>query len=135
MNGPNDMSHTHSQASHAPHADSHGHGSVHVVPMKVLIATLLALLVLTVVTVGAAGHPILKTSGLGIWVAMGVATVKAGIVMLYFMHLRYDSKFNTFAIISAVLFVGLFIFMCYLDSGEYRPNVDKLEKTFKVKGP
>ncbi len=129
------MSHTHSHAHDPSHAGSHGHSGPHVVSMKVLIATLLALLVLTVITVGAAGHPFLKASGLGIWVAMAVATVKAGIVMLYFMHLRYDSKFNTFAIISAILFVALFIFMCYLDTAEYKPDVDTLEKTFKVKGP
>ncbi len=46
-----------------------------------------ALIGLTVLTVWAAGHP------WGSWntaVAMGIATLKAGLVMSIFMHLKYE---------------------------------------------
>ena len=98
----------------------------HVVPFSVLFWTFAFLIVMTVITVTAAGVPAFKP--FAIWVAMAVAVFKAMAVMLWFMHLRYDTGFNSIAIVCAILFVFLFIFMCYLDTAEYRADVDPLAK-------
>ena len=55
---------------------------------------------------------------------MGIATVKATLVALYFMHLRYDKGFHTIVIIGALLFVGLFVSLTLLDRVQYQPEID-----------
>jgi len=49
--------------------------------------------------------------------------VKAALVALYFMHLRYDSPFNTLLLVSALAFVTLFLGLTMLDTKEYQPEV------------
>ena len=65
-------------------------------------------------------------------VAMIIATIKAALVMGYFMHLVWDSKFNVFAFLSSFLFVLLFLSMALLDRGEYRPTIDRFEADQKT---
>jgi len=97
--------------------NSHPH-SGHVVPVGVLLAVFFALTVLTVVTVAA------TWVDLGEWnlaIAMVIATVKAALVALYFMHLRYDHPFNALILVTALAFLGLFISVTLLDTVEYQP--------------
>jgi cytochrome c oxidase subunit 4 len=56
-----------------------------------------------------------------IWIALAIAFVKASIVALYFMHLRWDSPFNGIVIIAAFFFVALFIGISMLDTHTYHP--------------
>jgi cytochrome c oxidase subunit IV len=93
---------------------------VHVVPFKVLFAVFAALIVLTVVTVSATQFD------LGSWnliLAMAIATVKASLVVLFFMHLRYDSPFNALIFIAALVFVALFLSLTLLDTLQYQPDI------------
>ena len=76
------MSH-HNHSSH--HGDSHELG--HIVPFKIYIGVFVSLLVLTVLTVW------ISHFQFGAWnivVAMVVASVKAMLVALFFMHLKYE---------------------------------------------
>jgi len=70
--------------------DSHGaHGAHHILPLGVYWAVFTALVVGTIVTVWSA------TIDLGAWnvvVALIIASVKALLVILYFMHVKYSSK-------------------------------------------
>lgn len=98
----------------------------HGVTLPILGATLLALLVLTVITVGVTWFPWLDFGPrINLWVALIIATVKASLVALYFMHLRYDKPFNAVVLISALFFVILFIGAALQDSAEYRANIDE----------
>lgn len=63
--------------------------NTHVVPMKIYIGIFLALLVGTGVTVAAA---YVDMGPLNTVVALSIAVVKALLVILYFMHVRYSSK-------------------------------------------
>jgi len=111
---------TDTTAHHDDHADH-----VHVVSMKVLITIFVALLILTVLTVGAswaARNGVLDLGSANIIVALAIALVKAALVALYFMHLRWDSLFNGVVLISAMVFVMLFIAVALLDSDEYDPT-------------
>jgi cytochrome c oxidase subunit 4 len=112
--------------SHAntPPAASHGHdghveGEVHVhaVPPWLLLTVFGVLLVLTVLTVAVTK---INLGAANIWVAMGIAVVKAAVVALYFMHLRWDSMFNSIILISSLVFVGIFISATIHDSKEYK---------------
>lgn len=113
----------HDQA-HAPTetVDAKSEYHAHVVSMPVLIATFAALLILTVLTVAATWIN-LGTAG-NISLALFIALVKASLVGLYFMHLRYDSVFNGLILIGALLFVVIFIAISIIDTAEYQPAVD-----------
>jgi cytochrome c oxidase subunit 4 len=56
-------------------------------------------------------------------IAMIVATMKAGLVATFFMHLRYDKLFNTLTFLAAFLFLAIFILLTYDDIGR-RGEVD-----------
>jgi cytochrome c oxidase subunit 4 len=94
---------------------------VHVMPVRVLAAVWIALMVLTVLTVAVTVVDFGDT--LNLWVALGIATVKASLVALYFMHLRYDHPFNSLILITALLFVILFIGITMMDSEAYQPTL------------
>ena len=97
----------------------------HVASAKMLLGIFASLIVLTVVTVKAAG---IGLGAVDLWVAMGIATVKATLVGLYFMHLRYDKPFNTIIFLSAFVFVGIFIGFTMMDSHQYKHDVIWEEK-------
>lgn len=90
----------------------------HIMPGKVLLGVWGALVVLTVVTVGAT-H--VQLGSMGLWVALGIATTKATLVALYFMHLRYDRPINGIIFLSTLLFAALFIGLALTDSQSYQP--------------
>ncbi|HYO07929.1 MAG TPA: cytochrome C oxidase subunit IV family protein [Tepidisphaeraceae bacterium] len=106
-------------------ADGHDHvdeheAHVHLVPIWLLVTIFAALLVLTGVTVGVTAFDFGRTAN--VWVALGIAVVKATLVALYFMHLRWDSPFNGLVCAAAMFFVALFIGIVVLDTKEYMVN-------------
>jgi len=103
--------------AHASH-DSQGVG--HVVPFWVLHGVWIALLFLTYITVTAT-H--VDFGSFNLWLSMGIATVKASLVVLYFMHLRYDHPFHGIVFVTALLFVMLFVVIVLLDTQEYQPQL------------
>jgi len=82
--------------------------SVHVVPLRVYLAVFAALLVGTAVTVLVAYQDL---GPLNTVVALAIAGVKALLVALYFMHLRWASRltwlFAAAGIVWLVLMLGL----------------------------
>jgi cytochrome c oxidase subunit 4 len=82
--------------------------SGHVTPIKVYIGIFLTLMVLTTVTVFVA------YINLGEWnkiVALAIATFKATLVVLYFMHVRYSSRLTQVIVVSG--FLWLFIMIAF----------------------
>lgn len=111
-------------SGHAPsHAASHGVG--HIVSPKILIANAVALLILTVITVAAANisFEALEMPELHIIVALGIALVKAALVCLFFMHLRWDRPFNAFILVTSMALVLLFITFAMTDTNQYAPDI------------
>lgn len=128
----------HQHPTHNPfEPDEHPeHGVGHVVHPKVLIATGAGLLVLTVVTVAAAKIDFaqLDLRELNIFVALAIAVLKASLVCLFFMHLRWDRPFNGFVLITSLALVALFIWFAMTDSHEYQPEiVQKVSDPIKAK--
>lgn len=116
-------SHAHEGSAHDGEPPSeHGHGMSHVLPLRVLIGTWAVLMVLTVATV-------LVTridfgGNLNLLIAMVIATIKATLVVLYFMHLRYDNMFHAVMFISALLLALLFVSFTLMDSTQYQSDVN-----------
>jgi cytochrome c oxidase subunit 4 len=104
------------------HSESGGHHGVgHIVPVKILAATGIALLILTAITVWVAS---IDLGNINIWVALFVAAAKGSLVALFFMHLRYDRPFNGIILVVSLAFVALFISFALTDTREYAPDVD-----------
>lgn len=98
-----------------------GHHEPHAVPVKVLLCVFAALMLLTFITVAVTQ---IDLGAMNIWLAMLIAVVKAGLVAMYFMHLRYDSPFNGIVLISALFFVAIFIGIALLDTQHYQPDFE-----------
>jgi len=81
---------------------------------KIYAAVLGALLILTFITVGAS--KIQFGSGMvNVVIALTIATVKASLVGLFFMHLIHDKAMNAIILVSSFIFLGVFIGFCYTD--------------------
>lgn len=127
------MAHEHAHPADTSHAQgaTHGyghegeHGVGHIVSPKILFATGAALLVLTVITVMAAKIDFsqLDLNELNIFVALAIAVVKASLVCMFFMHLRWDRPFNAFVLVASLSLVALFIGFAMTDTSEYKPDV------------
>ncbi len=102
------------------HAQEHSGEVGHVVPMGILVGVWLALMVLTYVTVVATK---IDLGELNLWLAMLIAVIKASLVVLYFMHLRYDKPLNSLVFVGGLVFVALFLGIALTDSAEYQPDV------------
>ena len=97
---------------------THGH---HISSVRQLIGIFIALLALTGITV-AAGE--LDFGEFDVWVALGIAGVKAFLVAAYYMHLRYDNALHPALLVFSVLIVVLFLGVSLSDVLQLLPEVE-----------
>ena len=90
------------------HTESHSH---HGGP-KIYTANLFALMFLTVITVAAASF---NFGSANVVIALAIASVKAILVGLFFMHLIWDKPVNAIILVAAFLFLGVFVMFDFLD--------------------
>ena len=86
----------------------------HITPFNVYIKVAAALFALTFMTVGAhaIGEHLQPFTTL---IAFTIAAVKAGLVILFFMHLKYESKINRVVFTSGFIFLLILFGICALD--------------------
>jgi cytochrome c oxidase subunit IV len=124
---PNDHSHPAPSPPQSGDEPSHLHHTeiAHVMPVRLLWLVWGSLMFLTIVTVAVTSIDL--GSRVNLMVAMGIATIKAGLVATYFMHLRWDRPFHTLVFVGSLLFVSLFISMTLLDKSEYEADIDEMD--------
>lgn len=93
---------------------------VHVASVRLLVAVWIALMIGTWLTVAASN---VDLGWLNIWIGLAIATGKAALVALYYMHLRWDRPFNAFVFLGAFLFLFLFIGIAMMDTAHYQPQI------------
>jgi cytochrome c oxidase subunit 4 len=98
----------------------------HVVEARVLLTVFAVLVVLTAITVAVSYF---NFGPLNLIVALGIATVKAALVALWFMHLRYESGLHAFIFLVGVAFLGLFLIIAMFDAVQYQPNIQAFEQS------
>jgi cytochrome c oxidase subunit 4 len=98
--------------------DDHAHGLSHVASVRVLCATGGTLLMLTLVTVAATR--VNFGANINLAVALAIAVLKATLVILFFMHLKYDRLFHTVIFLSAICAASLFVGFTLMDTGQYQ---------------
>lgn len=110
----------------AEHAQPCEHAALaHVVSVRVLLAVFAALVLLTVLTLAATWVDL--GSG-NLCLALGIATLKAALVALYFMHLRYDHPFHALIFVTGLVFLTLFLALTLLDTLQYQPTLEALPR-------
>ena len=105
-----DTSHTHDES----------HEVGHVAPLRALVGTGIVLLILTWITVATAAVDLGEAN---IFIALGIAAIKASFVALFFMHLRWDRPFNGIVFCASIAFVALFLAFAITDSREYQVDL------------
>ena len=85
----------------------------HIMPVRTYLIVFALLMILLVITVSVS---FIDLGIVNVFVALGIATIKAGLIMLYFMHLRYSSKLIW--VFAGLGFFGLLI-MILIAMGDY----------------
>ncbi len=96
---------------------------------KVYTANLVGLLILTGLTVGAS-YVDMGSGSANVTVALAIASMKALLVALFFMHLRWDRRVNAIIAMTGFLFLGIFLGFDLLDANtrqDPRPHVDPVQ--------
>ena len=86
--------------------------NAHIFSYKTLFLVLLALLALTGVTVGASYIDLGK---LNVWVALGIASCKASLVLWIFMHMKYEGRTLVISFLSTICFLAIMIGFTFWD--------------------
>lgn len=85
----------------------------HVLPLSIYLGIGSLLIFLTAVTVYAASF---NFGEYNLLIAMIIATIKASLVAMYFMHLKYDNKLYLLLFLSAIVFLAIFIIITMFDT-------------------
>ncbi len=94
---------THNLDSHEPHK-----------AVRTYLITLSTLLLLTIITVGVAQFDFGEAN---VIVAIGIATIKAAVVCLFFMHLLHDKAINSIILGTALIMLAIFLMFSFMDKG------------------
>ncbi len=106
-------------SDHAAHAGHHGFA--HPAPIWQLLAVFFALVGLTILTVFQAT---LDLGNLELIISLIIATIKATLVILFFMHMIHDKPLNAIIFISSFVFVALFLFFTLMDAHAYKDSIE-----------
>lgn len=115
------------------------HKSSHIVPKKNYLIIGGVLLTLTAVTVAAS---FIDLGSINIVIALAIASVKAGLVALFFMHLYYDNKLYLIAFATSIFFLSVLISLTIADTMrrgeiyEYRATpINRVADMYNFLGP
>lgn len=119
-----------SNTSHQPHEHDHAHGST-----SLFIGVFAGLCVLTAISFAVGSSPLMDTPSVG-WVLMiAVSVCKALLVMIYFMHLKWEanwkyvltipaSAMSIFLILALVPDIGMRTFHYTAERWLYAPSAE-----------
>jgi cytochrome c oxidase subunit 4 len=88
------------------------HSDQHIQPYTRLLAVLAALLALTAATVAASR---IELGGLNIWMTILVASIKSSLVLLFFMHLKYEGRFIRTTFVVTICTLALLVGFLFWD--------------------
>ncbi|WP_027472475.1 cytochrome C oxidase subunit IV family protein [Saccharicrinis fermentans] len=88
------------------------HSESHIVPYKTYLYILAILLALTGITVGAA---YVEFGQLTIFVTLLLASIKSTLVLIYFMHLKFDNRIIQIIVPTIFILVTLVLIVTFLD--------------------
>lgn len=94
--------------------------SEHIVSPKIYAAIFSALIIGTTLTVWAAFQ---NFGPFNIVIALGIASLKATLVVLYFMHARYSPKRTQLVIVCAIFWLAIMLTLTLADYQTRQPRI------------
>lgn len=85
---------------------------MHIVSYGRLSAVLVVLLLLTGLTLAAS---YVDLGAFNVWIALGIASAKASLVLLFFMHIGKEGRFIVVSFLGTVLFLAIMIGFTFWD--------------------
>ena len=89
------------------HEDKH-----HIVPFRTFLIVLGALLVLTFISIAVTNY---ELGPFTVVAALLLASIKSVLVLVYFMHLKFDVKMFGILVAAVLILIGVVIFITFLD--------------------
>ncbi len=86
---------------------------IHITPLKTYLVIYFTLLLMTLITLVSVQFDF---GSFNIVLAMLIASFKATLVLLFFMHLLYDNKINLAFLLASVVFLAVFIVITAVDT-------------------
>ena len=86
--------------------------SVHVLPLRVYFGVFVCLMAFTAVTVAAA---FVNMGAMNNVIMLAIATIKATLVVLFFMHVRYNTRLIPVIIVSGLFFLAILFSLTFAD--------------------
>jgi len=84
----------------------------HIIGYRTLTAVWVVLLALTALTVWVSRH----TPGIGhVWGSLAIAAAKGGLVIAFFMHMRYEGRLLRWLLFLALVTLAIFIGLTFFD--------------------
>ena len=96
------------------------HPAPHVLSPGVLLGTAAALFALTALTVVTSK---IQLGEFNVVLALAIAGLKATLVALFFMHLRWEARFQAVVIAGALFFAVLLVGFVVFDTTQYQPGI------------
>jgi cytochrome c oxidase subunit 4 len=91
--------------------------SNHIVPLRTYYLVFLTLIVCTAITVAVS---FVDLGRFNVLVALGIAILKATLVVLFFMHVKYSGKLTWVVVAGSLFWLGILIVMT---AGDYLTRV------------
>ena len=104
------------------HAEHHEH---HIVPQKTLWGVFAGLVTLTILTVLTAEY--VNLGPLNLPLALAIALGKAGLVVTFFMALKWDNRVNLLVFVLGCVFVVVFLTFTLFDTA-FRGDIGNVSK-------
>ena len=111
----------HVATSDAGHSHDEHHSFAHPMPVWQLLAVFFALIILTIVTVYQASFDL---GNMELVLSLFIATIKASLVVLFFMHMIHDKPLNAIIFLSSFIFVALFLGFTLMDAHAYLDTIE-----------
>jgi cytochrome c oxidase subunit 4 len=99
-------------SDHASPAAAPGEHADHIVPVRIYVGVFLALIALTATTTAVA------FVDLGPWntvVALTIAFLKASLVVLFFMHIKYSPRLTQITIFGGLFWLAILLVLTFSD--------------------
>jgi cytochrome c oxidase subunit 4 len=84
----------------------------HIIPYRTFFLVLLALLIGVFISIGVTS---ISLGPLTVLTALFIAMAKTGLVLTYFMHLKFDVRLFAILVTAVLLLIGVVIFVTFLD--------------------
>ena len=84
----------------------------HIVPFRIFILVLAALLVFTFASIAITNY---ELGPFTVVAALLLASIKTVLVLVYFMHLKFDVKMFGILVAAVLILIGVVIFITFLD--------------------